>query len=317
MKFTRTISRFLIVCLLISFCFSYTSVFAAESVGISLSYDGQLIPSSTTLTGGIINSSGVPVYRVQVKATISGSSNFGGQNVTFSVPSSAVLVSTTNPIQMTSTGGPYLGTVTAYIDVRGVTSFSCTATMSGSYTGSGTATITNSKEAYYATSFLVTNYWIAYESDYPTESQTATMNIDGTNVSVRPSFKSAVNMEGSGRLGTSSPSSGRYVQPTWSGGQISGYHYVTYPNGTLQTYSGTSPTAGRTIAVDSGYIPLVNYGATKGCVYVSSYGNRRAEDKGGAITGWHIDIFSGGGLGTSRANSYQSLEYLGNNLNLW
>ena len=319
MRLREKICLFLGCIFLMSTCFLAISAFAANSVGISLSYDGQMIPSTTNLTGGIINSNGIPVYRVQVKALISGGSNFGGQNVTFVDPNSTTvkLVSVTNPIQMTSTSGPYLGTVTAYYDVRGVTSFTCTATMSGSFIGSGSATITNTSEGYYSASFYITNYWIAYESDYQ-GGQTATMNISGTNVSVRPSFKTAVNMEGSGRLGIQPISTGSYVQPTWSNGQIVGYHYVTYPNGSLQTCSGTSPIAGKTIAVDKSIIPLVppSY-SIKGCVNVSTYGNRRAEDSGSAITGWHIDVFSGEGSGTSRSNSYQMLRYLGNNLNLW
>lgn len=50
------------------------------------------------------------------------------------------------------------------------------------------------------------------------------------------------------------------------------------------TATGTTVTAGRTIAVDPSQIP---YGTT---VYIEGYGFRVAEDCGGAVNGNHIDI---------------------------
>ena len=50
------------------------------------------------------------------------------------------------------------------------------------------------------------------------------------------------------------------------------------------TATGTTVTPGRTIAVDSSYIP---YGSQ---VYIEGYGWRTAEDCGGGIHGKHIDM---------------------------
>lgn len=55
-------------------------------------------------------------------------------------------------------------------------------------------------------------------------------------------------------------------------------------NGNGITATGTKIKPGRTIAVDSSYIP---YGST---VYIEGYGWRVAEDCGGAIKGKHIDM---------------------------
>ena len=55
-------------------------------------------------------------------------------------------------------------------------------------------------------------------------------------------------------------------------------------NGDGFTATGTQIQAGRTIAVDSTYIP---YGSS---VYIDGYGWRVAEDCGGAIRGKHIDM---------------------------
>ena len=70
--------------------------------------------------------------------------------------------------------------------------------------------------------------------------------------------------------------------------KISHYCTETYSHicgeGAGITATGTTVTPGRTIAVDSSYIP---YGST---VYIEGYGWRVAEDTGGAIKGKHIDM---------------------------
>jgi 3D (Asp-Asp-Asp) domain-containing protein len=55
--------------------------------------------------------------------------------------------------------------------------------------------------------------------------------------------------------------------------------------GGTQTYSGTRPLEGRTIAVDPSVIPLGSR------VYIDGYGMFIAEDTGGAVKGNHVDIF--------------------------
>ncbi|MEX1029004.1 MAG: 3D domain-containing protein [Paenibacillaceae bacterium] len=51
------------------------------------------------------------------------------------------------------------------------------------------------------------------------------------------------------------------------------------------TFSGTTVTEGRTIAVDPKVIPMGWW------VYIEGYGFRRAEDKGSGVNGKHIDIY--------------------------
>jgi 3D (Asp-Asp-Asp) domain-containing protein len=92
--------------------------------------------------------------------------------------------------------------------------------------------------------------------------------------------------------------------------------YVTYYYGVLDqltTASGAYPTAGRTIAVDPQYIP--RFGSTKGHVYITGIGNRLAEDVGGSINGYHIDVFTGFGVSSmaGMSNGLHTVQYRGNN----
>lgn len=66
-----------------------------------------------------------------------------------------------------------------------------------------------------------------------------------------------------------------------------GYHGEPCGTGNGLTATGTTVTAGRTIAVDTNVIP---YGTT---VYIEGYGWRTAEDCGGGVKGNHIDIAVG------------------------
>lgn len=66
-----------------------------------------------------------------------------------------------------------------------------------------------------------------------------------------------------------------------------GYHGEPCGTGNGLTATGTTVTAGRTIAVDPKVIP---YGTR---VYIEGYGWRTAEDCGGGVKGNHIDIAMG------------------------
>lgn len=61
------------------------------------------------------------------------------------------------------------------------------------------------------------------------------------------------------------------------------------------TVTGTTPTAGRTIAVDSYYVPRkpINGVWKRATVSIANIGTRTAEDGGGAINGYHIDVYLG------------------------
>jgi 3D (Asp-Asp-Asp) domain-containing protein len=76
---------------------------------------------------------------------------------------------------------------------------------------------------------------------------------------------------------------------------------TAYGPGSSCTASGTSPVAGRTIAVDPDVIPMGQW------VYIEGVGFRRAEDTGGAINGKKIDIYmdsngEAGDFGVQRAS---------------
>lgn len=57
--------------------------------------------------------------------------------------------------------------------------------------------------------------------------------------------------------------------------------------------------------------------AQYGCVLIETIGNRKAEDSGGQIKGYHIDVFVGEGKQAaknfSQNGSKKTVTYLGNN----
>ena len=80
---------------------------------------------------------------------------------------------------------------------------------------------------------------------------------------------------------------------------------------------GTIPTVGKTIAVDPYYVPRKSVSAGLAKVNIADVGNRQAEDGGGAITGYRIDVFYGTGLPSSDPSwnaKNKTVYYFGNNL---
>ncbi len=131
--------------------------------------------------------------------------------------------------------------------------------------------------------FLATCYIVADEDDYSGPTVTNQHGLTGTYVE---SFLHAVQLQGSGRA-----ANGNLIQIDFSRGNYRNFGTIFFHVvAQIRTASGQPLTAGTSIAVSS-IIPLgstVNVGG--------GIGTRRADDTGGRITGYHIDVFGGFGL---------------------
>lgn len=115
----------------------------------------------------------------------------------------------------------------------------------------------------------------------------------------REDFLAAVKMNGSGK-----PISGKHIQYNPAKGTFS---RVDAP----LTATGTAPKAGKTIAVDPYFIPRakVNGKWKKATIYIRGIGRRIAEDGGGSIKGYKIDVYKGEGKGVVEgwSNTYRKV----------
>ncbi|WP_438435010.1 hypothetical protein [Gorillibacterium sp. sgz500922] len=176
-----------------------------------------------------------------------------------------------NPTSSTASDGY----TTGYIEFYGVSSFTITATVDGySYS----TTVTPGSSTYY-NRFLLTEY------------NSALWSRSGSDTA----FKADVCLQGSGYDDRSSVLK-------WYRAVVSGNTCTGITEGSATTASGTSPTEYRTMAVDSPYITRKNYYDSSwyrgrvsfaGLSATSDSGVRTAEDSGGAINGYHIDIYIG------------------------
>ena len=277
--------------------------FAATNVTISLTKSDQSIPETTTLLSSGVVKSGIPTYRVMVKATITGgSSGIVGRKLTFNNPNSTtVKLVTSTAIQ--SSGTSY--TAYATYEVRGATAFTCSASINdGTFSGSTSTSITPSVACGYYKSMYITYYIIAKESQYTGTRNTSATGITGL---YKSAFLQDVKMQGSGYTEDS-----KYIQYYQETPGVWKFKFVTSP----QTATLTTPTVGKTIAVDPEYIPRLTTQRAKVTIG-GGVGARQAEDGGGAIKQWHIDVFYGTGKPSSPpswSTTYQSVYYNGNNL---
>ena len=220
-----------------------------------------------------------------------------GQVVTLVSSSLGTKAFIKNPLYTTDNSG----IATGYIEFYGKPSLTVTARCGTSTNTSSTFTVGN---ANYYNRFFVTYYYFPVRSKY----------------SSMDAFKAAVHMEGSGLDDTDAtiqwqdPETGVLKNGQW-------YIYATSPTyavkagSTLstnrpQSASGLWLKAGRSIAVDGNpdtgkqYVTFGQFDGTgskqKGKVFIMGLadsngdtGYRIAEDSGGAIRGYHIDLFSG------------------------
>ncbi len=303
--------RIISIILMLAVCIAMIplSASAVTTLPITLSFVSETIPTSTSLLSQGVVQDSKPTYRVTVRAKVTNSTSFSGATLTFNNPATSTVVrvgSATKTLSPTYSGGVYTATAETTYDVRGtVSSFSCTATIGGTgYTGSKTSTISFNVPSYYTSSFYITYYVIAKESNY-SGSYTSTAPGISSSKLFKPAFLSAVKVQGSGYSHYS-----EYMQYNSSSGTFS---IVSYP----QTSMGTSPTVNKTIAVDPYYVPRKSVSAGLAKVRITDVGDRQAEDGGGKITGYHIDVFYGTGLPATEPSwntKNKTVYYYGNNL---
>jgi 3D (Asp-Asp-Asp) domain-containing protein len=267
-------------------------------ITITLNYSYQTIPTSSAV-GSILVSGGEVLYQVRVQASVSGGTGMIGKYLTFSNPNTA----TVKKVGTESSINPSYYTIATY-EVRGVQSFSVTASINdSSFTGTKTTTITNPLGAFYDSGFYCTCYNTSSESDFSGSRTTSASGITG---SYKSSFLNAVKLNGSGWS----------MDNTWIRYNASTSQYSFTPP---TTATGTMPTVNKTIAVDWDYIPRLTSPLKKGTVEISGLtGKRLAEDAGGAIDNYDIDMYWGVGNAWQTApqcnNATRTVKYLGNNL---
>ena len=263
---------------------------------ITLEKDNQIIPDANNLV-----SEGKVLY--QAKYTITAKNEKGGaasgKSVTCTVSGSGASVYSCD--EKTNASGK------AVIKIRKRAHGDITLNIKvGAKTKSFSSTIV--KPVLYKRQFEVTVYYTPDEKEYSGSKTTAS----GVSGKYRSDFLTAVKMEGYGRTDSGS--------------------YIGYENGKFSisdkplSCSGTTLTKEKSVAVDNYYIPRYNDNGTWKRATLSIHGlsyYRRAEDSGGDINGYHIDVYAGIGktaynnLCKAIGSSLYTITYQGNNVNVW
>lgn len=196
---------------------------------------------------------------------------------------------TNMPIQSITYTGPIKGckftnidsTGVGYIDidVRGAHNFTVYCRIANATVRSNVISKLPTVKAAYQKAFYCTGYNTALESDYY-DTEVSAPGITDDKFSQQ--FLEATKLNGSGKA-----DSGKYLHYNSSTKQFSYYQPVTA--------TGTTPTVGKTIAVDPYYIPRAKPSGVwkRATVFINGIGNRVAEDGGGAIKGYRIDVYQG------------------------
>jgi len=246
---------------------------ATDIQSITMTQTGTQIIPTTPFKEGLVQNAEV-IYRFTYKVT---AKRYNGQTVT-NTP--IQFITFTGPIKgykfttINSSGVGYID-----IDVRGANSFTLSCGI-GSARSNG-INKTPTVKAQYQSTFYCTGYIVALESDYK-DSKVSAPGI--TDAKFSQKFLDTTKMNGTGLT-----DSKKYIK--FNG---STFYYVSEP----LTATGTTPTPGRTIAVDPYYIPRAKPSTVwkRATVSIGNLGNRVAEDGGGAITGYRIDVFMGLGI---------------------
>ena len=202
-----------------------------KSLTIQLVTNSQKIPSSPLVGGVKLSTNGQMLYRLKfsVKATLL----TGGPAVNYEI---AAVSRTTSVIQgMKTVRTDASGTGYIEIDVRGANQYILEA-----HCENLTASTRGVPQlgCSYESTFRITGYIVADEGDYSGTKQ----SVPGLSEKYAPAFIAAVKMNGSGKT-----LDNKYIKYA---GNDTYMYYVPI------TRSGTSPTAGQTIAVDPDFIPL-------------------------------------------------------------
>jgi 3D (Asp-Asp-Asp) domain-containing protein len=160
----------------------------------------------------------------------------------------------------------------------------------------------NFQEADWESQFLMTAYIIASEADYGGPTVTNPCGLTGT---WRRGFLygNGVLLQGSGR-----DLNGNIITIDWanSGRPLNPNNVCFTTAACAGTASGACATEGTTVAVDPAVIPM---GAS---VNIQNVGGRVAQDTGGRINGYHIDVFRGFGRAALQGwgNFHGTVRYL-------
>lgn len=263
---------------------------SAAGVSISIVRSASTIPASTPMLSSGVVSDGIITYEVKVCAVVTENGvALVNQPVAWSLVTSSTTANITKYDPTTNSAGQAFATV----HVRGVSTFTVSVSCNGT---TQRQTLSPVQVSTYDSTFWVTYYVTSAEADY---NENQTQYVATLNASFKPSFLSDVRLNGSGLA-----LSGRYVK--YYGGEYS-YQEPT-------TASQTTPTVGRTIAVDPHYIPMVrrNGQYIRGQVTISDIGSRLAEDTGGGIEAFDIDVYCGVGLeSVTEDNGYHTVVFRG------
>lgn len=236
------------------------------------------IPDSTTMVSKGVVLNGAITYEVVVRARVY---NNGSRYASAPVSWSTTELSSNVKILSSNGRTDYNGYAEVTLQVRNISRVSLKLSCDNA---SATKIINFGTKATYTSNFKTTQYITALESDrYYTGNKQSVRGLTGT---YKSDFIKDVMVQGSG-LGEN----GKYVK----------YYNGVFSHQPPTTATGTTPRVGTTIAVDPYYVPCVIKSGTtyRGHVDIlGGIGRRIAEDRGGKITGHHIDIY----VGTGRSN---------------
>lgn len=214
------------------------------------------------------------IYRIRYKVTAKTVNN---QVVTNRVIESITYTGPVKGSKITNINSQGIGYID--IDVRGAHNITLYCRLKSSGVKSNTVSLSVPIQAKYDKAFYCTGYYTSLESDWSGEK----VAVDSLgNYAYKKAFLEDTKMNGSGKA-----ENGKYL------------HYdstkKTFSYVNPVTVTGTTPTAGRTIAVDSYYVPRkpINGVWKRATVSIANIGTRTAEDGGGAINGYHIDVYLG------------------------
>lgn len=246
-------------------------------------YSNWAAADFTNSTGKVTTTRGWMLKQAEVEVTVTrAGSPVSGHTVTLtsSLGTNAFIK---NPTVSTNSSGKAIG----YIEFYGEPTFTITGA-TDVFTGSTSYSATG--EAEYRNKFYLTQYYTPLRSKFSSDT----------------AFRDAVNLNGSGY---NDITGGAYAANTWYRFSCSGCDIVVSAGPV--TFSGTTPTEYRTMAVNinSGsapnygyYVPIYRASGSswyrgkvrfEGLTRTGDAGYRTAEDRGGSILGYHVDIFLG------------------------
>lgn len=286
---------FAFMVLVIFFCFCSKKAEANPFVGanavreiIVTPIGTRVIPTSPLNNSEDLVNGGKVIYRYQYEVRVkleNGRYLTGGYPCQFCYPNNGG-----NAVCGTNVSGfDSSGRATIKMDIRGSALYEFQYKLRDSNVKSNTIKGASSISCDYESPFYCTGYITCDEKDYSGKN----VSVNGiSNATFRTDFVDAVKLNGSGRT---------------LGGQFLHYDSRGFSYLAPTTASGTSATEGKTIAVDPYYIPRTVKNGTwkRAIVDIDGIGERRAEDGGSAIKGYHIDVYLG--VGKSKVKGWNNI----------